>query len=366
MKKILFLSPLPPPYYGSAMSSQMCLEILQKSKDFEVRNIKLNYSKEMEDIGKVNLNKVKGFFYVKKQIKEKIKNFNPDLVYFVPATSYQGLIRDFLFIREIKKYWGGKILFHIRSRILENDWNNKFKRKIIIKMFENQKAIILGEELKNDLHGLINEKNIFILPNAIKNEISDFELKKIIAKRRKNKQLNILFLSNMDRTKGWLKTLGVCKILNNKKFNFKCDFVGGWLEKKDEDYFKNFVKKNKLEKRVFAHGKKIGDEKRKFLEKTNVLVFPTEFKMETFGRVILEGYMFGIPVIANGIATIPSTIQDKKTGFVLRKNTGREISLKILNETNWEQMGIEGRKMFLKGYEIKNYSKKFIGILNKV
>jgi len=39
MKKILFLSPLPPPHYGSAMSSKMCLEILQKSKDFEIKNI---------------------------------------------------------------------------------------------------------------------------------------------------------------------------------------------------------------------------------------------------------------------------------------------------------------------------------------
>lgn len=68
MKKILFLSPLPPPYYGSAMSSQMCLNILKNSKDFEVRNIKLNYSKEMNDIGKINFNKIKGMLKVSKQI----------------------------------------------------------------------------------------------------------------------------------------------------------------------------------------------------------------------------------------------------------------------------------------------------------
>ena len=59
-EKILFLSPLPPPYYGSAMSSEMCLNILKNSKDFQIENIKLNYSKEMSDVGKINTDKIKG------------------------------------------------------------------------------------------------------------------------------------------------------------------------------------------------------------------------------------------------------------------------------------------------------------------
>ncbi len=368
-KKILFLSPLPPPYYGSAISSKTCLEILKNSKDFEVRNIKLTYSKELKDIGKINSNKIKGIFYVKKQIKKTIKEFKPDIIYFVPATSSYGLIRDFLFVREIKKSWNGKILFHIRSRILESDWNNKFKRKIIVKMFENQKAIVLGKELVEDLHGLILKGDIFILPNAIENEISDSELNRVIKKRRNKKILEILFLSNMDKTKGWFKLLKACKILNDKKINFKCNFVGAWPGKKEKKKFFNFVKKNNLNKKIFYLGKKVGKEKNQILKDSNILVFPTEYKLETFGRVILEGMMFGLPVIANRVATIPTTVQHNKTGFVLNRNTPEEIAnyLEKLRDNKLRiKMGTAGRKRFLKEYEMKNYKKEFMRIFKKI
>ena len=109
MKKILFLSPMPPPHYGSAMSSEMCLEILKKSKDFEIRNIKLNYSKKMNDVGKINFDKIEGIFKVKTRIQKELREFKPDIIYFVPATTGLGLLRDWFFVKEIRKDWKGKI-----------------------------------------------------------------------------------------------------------------------------------------------------------------------------------------------------------------------------------------------------------------
>jgi len=357
-KKILFLSPLPPPHYGSAISSEMCLNILKKSNKFQIKNIKLNYSKNMSDIGKISLNKIKETFSTKKQIKKTIKEFKPNIIYFVPATYSLGLIRDWLFVQEIKKYWKGKILFHIRSRILEKTWKSYHGKKILKNMYHNNKAIVLGKELIKDLQKTTPPQNIFILPNAIKNEVSENKLKKIIRKRRKNKEFNILFLSNMDKTKGWQKLLNTCKILNEKKFNFRCDFIGAWWNKKDKKYFKKFVLKNGLNKKVFSLDSKKGKEKNEFLEKANCLVFPTE--MDTFGKVLIEAYMFAVPVIASKEGAIPSIIDEGKTGFLLNKNTSKEIAKKILEYKNWEKIGLTGRKKFLKEFEIKKYKKEFL------
>jgi glycosyltransferase involved in cell wall biosynthesis len=354
----------------------MCLDILKdaagsrelgarsktedKEKSFEVRNIKLNYSKDMSDIGKINLDKVRGIFYVKRQIKKAIKEFKPDIIYFVPATYSFGLIRDWFFVREIKKYWKGQILFHIRSRILDKTWNSKWGRKLLKDMYSGNKAIMLGKELIGDLKGIIPYKDISILPNAIKNEVSESELKKIISKRKKNKQFNILFLSNMDRTKGWPQLLEACKILNGKKFNFRCDFVGAWWNKEDEKFFYDFIEKNKLDKRVFSHGAKSGEDKNKFLKEADVLVFPTT--MDTFGKVLIEAYMFGTPVIANREGSIPSIVDDDKTGFLLDKNTGEEIAGKVLESKDWEKMGLLGRAKFLDEFEIEVFRERFLGL----
>jgi len=62
ISRVLFLSPLPPPYYGSAISSEIVFKIFLKGdKTLFVKNIKLNYSKSMSDIGTLNLKKIKDF-----------------------------------------------------------------------------------------------------------------------------------------------------------------------------------------------------------------------------------------------------------------------------------------------------------------
>ncbi|MFW6282700.1 MAG: glycosyltransferase, partial [Minisyncoccales bacterium] len=94
-----------------------------------------------------------------------------------------------------------------------------------------------------------------------------------------------------------------------------------------------------------------------------------EYKLETFGRVIVEGMMFGLPVIGNGIATIPSIIEHNKTGYVLEKNTPREISKyieKLYNNPKQRiNMGKQGRQKFLKEFELNDYKKNFLGVLKE-
>lgn len=366
-KKILFLSPLPPPDYGSAISSKMCLKLLEEVKRFKVKNIKLNYSQDMSDIGKINFSKVRGIFMVKEEIKKKIKNFKPDIIYFVPATQGLGFIRDYFFIKQIRKFWKGEILFHVRSRILEKYWNNFFFKTKIRKIFENQKTIILGEELKKDIHNL--PKEIFVLPNAIENEFSTREFKKIMIRRDKDSKLKILFLSNMDPQKGWLNLLKACKILNEKKINFECNFVGEWVSQKDRVFFKKFVNENNLFEKVKYLGKMKGKNKKKIFLNSNLFVFPTEYKLEACPRVVLEAMMFGLPVISNKIGAIPSLVLDNKNGFLLNKNTSSEIAMKIIKlkeKSLRKNMGFASRKKFINNHNLKNYKKKFLKIFERI
>jgi glycosyltransferase involved in cell wall biosynthesis len=284
-----------------------------------------------------------------------------------PATSGLGLIRDSFFARIIKKK-GVKILYHVHSRLTRGDRRNILFKKLFESMFHKEKAIILGKELRNDMSWVIPDKDIYILPNAIKNEISNNEILGIQKRRRDARAINILFLSNMDKTKGWPKLLEACKILKERGINFSCNFVGAWVAKRDEECFIDFVKKNSLERNVSYLGKKTGAEKNKVFANANVFVFPTEYKLETFGLVILEAMMFALPVISNSIATIPSTIQDEKSGFVLKSNSPNEIAAKLSilasDRNKMESMGNFGRRLFLKKFEQKKYDKELIRIIN--
>ena len=64
--------------------------------------------------------------------------------------------------------------------------------------------------------------------------------------------------------------------------------------------------------------------------------------------------------------SIPSIVDDKKTGFLLKENTPEEIASIIMKKPDWKKMGLAGREKFLKEFEQKNYEKKFLKIFKQL
>jgi glycosyltransferase involved in cell wall biosynthesis len=365
-KRILFLSTLTPPYYGASLSSEMCLNILKEEKNFDIRNIKLNYSTEMSDVGKLNLKKIYGFFYVSRQIKKVLKQFDPEIIYFVPAVTGLGLIRDYYFLRIIKFKKKASLILHIRGQFKKKDWKNPFKRKLIKQLLECDRIIVLGPELIKNLNNLIKKENIYILPNAIIETLKTEEFEKITLERKLKKKLNILFLSNMQEAKGWFKVLEVCKMLRNSGIEFECHFVGKWSSMKGKKKFRDYVTKYNLFDVVHYHGQLLNKAKNNILSETDIFIYPTED--DACPRVIIEAMEYGIVTISNKEGTIPSMIQHGESGYVLNNNTVAEIYgfiIKLLDNALRDNMSIESRARFLEKFTFGTYRDNFIDIFNK-
>ena len=344
----------------------MCLEILKTDGRFEVRNIKTNYSKELSDIGKININKISGLIRVSMQIRYYIKRFDPEIIYFMPATSDFGLLRDYLFLGIIKMSNPRKLILHIRTLLIKKDWDNPLKKSMIKGLLHCDKVIILGPELIENLKGQVDRDKIFILPNAIPNDLSDKEFEYLDSKRSKNDHLSLLFLSLLEESKGWFKLLEACKLLLDHGVKFTCHFVGDWKSDQEKQKFYGFVDKNNLSRNIIYHGMLSGKEKNEMFAKADILIFPTE--NDAFGRVIIEAMEYGVPVIANNVGTIPSIIVNGKTGFILKKNQADEIFdciLKLQNKDSRKLMGIKSRERFLERFTLDTYKNRFIDIINE-
>lgn len=366
MKKILFLSPLPPPYYGSAISSKLCLDILKSDSRFEVENIRLNYTTKMSDLGKINFNKLYGLIRVTIQIVHLIKRFNPEIIYFMPATFGFGLIRDYFFLSLIKMLNHRKLILHLRAQFKRDDWNNHFKKFLIKKVLQCDKVIILGPELIENLNETVPANKIFILTNALPKTLSNNEFGKIISYRNNNYNLNLLFLSIMWKFKGWYKLLEACNLLTNIGVKYTCHFVGDWPSDNERKIFYRYIENNNLNKNIVFHGQLLDKEKNRLLMEANVLVLPTEF--DSCPRTILEAMEFALPVISTRVGTIPSLIEHGKTGFILEKNTAIEIFEHLLNlrDIHYRNIiGKNGRERFLEKFTIDTYKNKFLSIINE-
>jgi glycosyltransferase involved in cell wall biosynthesis len=367
MKKILFMSPLPPPHYGSAISSEMCLNILKDVKEFEVRHIKLNYSKSINDIGEISFAKIWGLFYVLMKAFGYKLTFKPDIIYIVPSTADMGLVRDSIMVKLLRSR-RSKLIVHFRSKFVESDFLLKRYRYFMKNLLNTDRLVLIGEELIKNLNGYGDKSKIVVLPNAIPCTVSDSDYMKYSEERYLNSEkLRLIFLSNMIETKGWFKTLESCAILKNKGLNFICHFVGDWMNDDDVLRFNAFVLNNELENYVKHHGKLLGEEKNQVLRSSDILIFPTEYKVETFGRVIVEAMEYGIPVIANGIASIPSIIDDGQTGFVLKENTSMQIASKVLmlsEADKRKEFGKKSRVKFLRCFTEEVFKPNFIKLFH--
>ena len=356
-KKILFISPLPPPFYGSAMSSKMCLEVLQKNSSFDVKNIRTNYSQTFDDIGKLTFKKIAGFFIVLYKVAIYCKRNKPNLVYFMPATADFGFIRDFS-ISILLKLFRQKVIYHIRTQITKSDKNNKLKNYIYKKAFTNNKVIVLGKELATDIFPYFNKKDIFILPNAIGKSLSESELKQIEENRYSSKTLRLVFLSNMMKSKGWPIALHAAHILKQMDIDFTFTFAGSLPSEAEKTEFKNLVETYSLENEVKYIGYVDKEKKHELLSNSDILVFPTEYQYEALPRVIIEAMEYGMPVVANTNGSIPSIILHNTTGFLLKDNTAQEIASyinKIKEKEQRIEMGRMARNRFLSDYELSVY-----------
>ena len=177
-KQILFLSPLPPPYYGSAMSSQTCLKVLQSSNKYEVKNVKVNFSESFSDIEKLSIKKIGRYITTLYELILISVRYKPHLVYIMPATTGFAFIRDFSFAL-ILKLFHPNIVFHLRTQITDRQKKQKIKNHIFRKAFRNSKIIVLGKELKQDILYYFNDSDIYILPNTIKGTLKEKEFNRL-------------------------------------------------------------------------------------------------------------------------------------------------------------------------------------------
>jgi glycosyltransferase involved in cell wall biosynthesis len=362
MKKVLFLGRFPPPVHGAAVMNQNYFEALNKDKDFNVKKIKINYSDSLDELGKVNFKKFFGFFVVFLKTLFNLIFFRPNVVYFELAPKGFAFYRDSAYVI-LCKIFRRKIVFHFQAKGVINLKKRKLSKAYAKFILKNTHAILLSSLLYYDLEGFIPKKNIFIVPNAIKDEITDKQFNEIIKNRHKNKKPALLYLSNMIESKGPLDVLRICNELRNQKKDFECLFVGSFQDSEFEKRFFKEIKNLNLEKYCKYLGPKYGKEKFEILEKTNYLIFPTQYPEECFPLVILEAFMLGIPVFGYENGATKEIISRELLGHVAKKGDWKELSKQLTNRFNNKGHPKEIREEFKKNYVLDISVKKVRRIL---
>lgn len=370
--KILFLLHIPPPVHGSSVVGQAIKESHFINDDFDCQYINLLASSTIADSGIVTPRKIVGFLGIWLKVLYSIILRRPKLCYIALTTSGAAFYRDLILVAVLKLF---KIrhVYHLHNKGISRNQHKKINHICYNYVFKNAYVILLSKLLYSDIQNYVKESNVFICPNGIPdidpklinplepvihNQLSSF-----------NAPIEILFLSNLIKSKGVYVLLEACAILKERKINFHCTFIGGESDVSETD-FKNATAKLNLDNEVNYVGKKFDLEKTKAFSSSQIFAFPTFYSNECFPLVLLEAMSFGLPIVTTYEGGIPDEVINGFNGFLVPQKNVLELASKLevlINSAELRnKMGNAGRTKYQNEFTIEIFENNLIQILKKI
>lgn len=360
---VLFIMHYPPPVHGASMMGKYIYESSTIKNNFQADFINLSLSKKLNEIGRSGFGKAAGLLSLQWKVAKALFKKRYDLCYITLTASNVGFYKDLLVIFMLKLF-NKKIVYHFHNKGVAAAGHNKLNNYLYKYVFRNTNTILLSPLVYDDIKKYTKQSNIFYCNNGIPVNPEVFSKTEAVKDK-----CRLLFLSNMMEEKGVFVLLNACKQLKAKNCSFECHFIGAWFDITEKEFYQQ-VEEEGLEDCVFAHGPKYGNEKSKFLDSTDIFLFPTYYHNEVFPLVNLEAMQYGIPVVSTFEGAIPDIVVDNVTGFLVPQRNAElladRLEVLIQNPSLRLKMGAAGKIRFNTLFTLNQFEKNFTSILKKI
>ena len=237
-------------------------------------------------------------------------------------SSFAGFIVRILLLLKVLNKRKYKVVYtpHCFSFIMDTKHWKKQIYIFIERILSKQTDCIIANsnyEYKCAVEAGIKKEQIKVIYNAVSLDgqvISD-NVKKLKERMTWQDKINILFVGRFDRQKGYDHLLNVIKKADSSKYVFNVigDSVHDVIEKVEKE-------------NVIYYGWVDNKELPAYFCANDVLLMPSRW--ESFGLVAVEAQLYGLPVIANNVASLPEVISDGLTGMLVNfEDTNKVVEL---------------------------------------
>ena len=357
--KVLFLVQLPPPVHGASLMNQFIVSSRLIKDAYSGHSINITIAKDIDDIGKGGLKKVRKAVSVFFQVLWRLISVRPNLCYITLSPFGFGFYKDAILILLIKLF-RIRYCIHLQGKGIYNSMVSARSSLLYKVVFHNSYVITLAKVLNKDLEKLKHIKRIQVVNNAIA-EI-DFPSKE-------HKGINVVYISNMVEEKGPMDLLLAAKMFlseSDKEVYFT--FAGKWINSTFRDKFNKYLEDNNLQHTCKYVGPVYNDEKLELFSNSDIMVLPTYYPNECFPLAILEGMSFGMPVISTEEGAISEIIVDGKNGLLVPAKSPKKIAeaIKVLvdNPMMLKRLGNQAKLDFRQKYTHAIFEQKFVQAIN--
>jgi glycosyltransferase involved in cell wall biosynthesis len=361
-RNILLFLKIPPPITGATLINKRVYDSKLLSESFIVRKLPISYAKDTADLGSINLRKLFTFITLFIKLLNELLVHRPAIVYFQISPFGFAFYRDIIFV-SILKLFRTNILFHLHGKGIKKEVETKWKRILYKYAFNGSDIICLSDLLTPDIEDVFSG-TIHIVNNGLPDTNTEYLSLK---KDSDNDKINILFLSNLFKSKGIIDFITALKILDSKGLDFKAVVVGAEGDFTASE-LNSIIAEANLQDKITYSGAKYDEEKNVIIAASDILVFPT--KNDIWGNVIIEAMQFKLPVIAAIEGAIPEIIDDGITGFLVEKGSPDQLAEKVellaRNPALRVSMGNAARKKYEEKYTLEIFEQNMKNVFEKV
>lgn len=354
MSKIMIIGQFPPPIHGLSVALKSIMNSQSSFKKLKLTKLDISNNKHFL----INL------------FKLFVSNF--DAYYLTVSQTKMGNIRDMIILFLLIVLKRKKVIIHYHGGYYYHLYNREFKslqRGINFYLLNKvEKIIVLSESLKSMFDKtLVNDDKLVVCENFVSDDalLNNFQYEEKMKILTKKEKMDVLYLSNFIKTKGYIEILESMKKLknNNKIHGFTFHFAGHFFKKEDEVYFLNFLKENNLEKNTKYYGTVSGEDKKKLLLASDIFLLPTKYPKEGQPISIIEAMANGMLIISTNHAGIPDIVC-KENNILMEHNHSEKIynCLLNINKKDIVRANDYNRSKVMDNFMEKNY----IDRLNKI
>jgi len=307
-KKILYMSPLPPPSGGIATWTEKLVKYgLPDGFEIEIVNINTLGNRKMHEKKRYESIELKRNIGIIYNLIKQITIFRPHIVHLNCSLSPAGVFRDYL-CALIIKCSSIKLITHYRGNVIDFS-KTSFRRlsfAFLCKLIKISNVNISLNKPSYDFINTVAHQNKadkhYQLPNYIDDYFFQSE-RPFKSSSNKNPGLRAIYVGAFSQAKGAHDIVRIAKIFKDDEFVL----IGNV-----SDEFTSLMKRLPGNLAVIhpATHKNVLEE----LKRSDFLLFPSH--SEGFPNAVLEAMAMGLPVIATCVGAIPEMIDEGRGGFL--------------------------------------------------
>jgi glycosyltransferase involved in cell wall biosynthesis len=359
-KKILFMCQLPPPVHGAALRNLSLLESKLLNEEFIFVPLPLQFASSVKDIGRFSIKKLFIAFSYCAKLFWILSTQRIHLAYFTMSPFGFAFYRDVMIV-SLLKLFRVKRLYHFRVKGIKKTASSSLGKRLVKYSFRNSDIICLSKHHLLDLDNL-NFREPFLVPNGIRIEES-YREQPFVDKQ----PLEIIFISNLARTKGVYDLLEALKQLHRSGTRFIARYIGAEHDISFAELERD-IKAAGLEGKVIVAGPKYDREKFELLNQSDIFVFPTYF--ELFPGVVLEAMQFKKAIVASTEGSIPEMIDDGKNGLLVPVQDPAALAIAIQRlcdeKTLRAELAKNAREKFLAEFTMDKFETNMQQVFERV